>query len=324
MALAWRWMYRSVRRVWTWHRRMVLLVPLLATISHIADAATRVENVRFEQREDEVVVSYDLHGSEEIYTITLKGSSDGGRRFDIVPKTVSGDVGDKVSPGKGKQMVWEALKDVEQLSGDRFVFAVTASWESAEEVELSQVRKQQYVEWLRNFEVRGAEEVELSQIRKQIAMKQRELARTYTQKAIGPRTKNGKLQHGALTFSGCLLNGLGGLVWFGALVDPDESSFVKGMAIVELATAAGMWYSYFKERPKTFHEGWDGNVGRYWRASIAVGLAGDVISYIHDRNIKTEQQLRQEIEELKKKLDKYSLHYHPQTKAVMLSYNVRF
>ena len=104
----------------------VLLIALTARLSY---AATRVEHVRFEQQGDKVLVFYDLHGSEEAYTITLKGSSDGGKRFDIVPKTLSGDVGENVSSGTGKQIVWEALKDVEKLIGGNFVFAVTASWE---------------------------------------------------------------------------------------------------------------------------------------------------------------------------------------------------
>ena len=91
-------------------------------------AGSRVENVRFEQVGDKVVVTYDLLGPGEDYTVTLEASPDGGRSFTIFPKAVSGDVGEGVSPGRGKRIVWDVLEDMEELSGDRFVFAVTASW----------------------------------------------------------------------------------------------------------------------------------------------------------------------------------------------------
>ena len=87
--------------------------------------ATRVEKVRFEQRGEKVHIFYDLVGTSEKYMVSIKVSSDGGRSFDISPKALSGDVGEAISPGAGKEIVWDALKDVGELSGEAFVFAVT-------------------------------------------------------------------------------------------------------------------------------------------------------------------------------------------------------
>ena len=117
--------------MWTCCKMIILFIPLLAIMPCAADAGTQVENVRFEQRGNQVVVFYDLHGAEDAYTIRLKLSSDGGMHFDIIPKAISGDVGEHVAPGPGKRIVWDVSKDVKQLSGDRFVFSVTANWESS-------------------------------------------------------------------------------------------------------------------------------------------------------------------------------------------------
>ena len=64
--------------------------------------------------------------SARAYTITLELSTDDGRTYTQTPKTLLGDVGDKVRPGRRKQIVWEAMQDAKGLAGDRCVFRVTA------------------------------------------------------------------------------------------------------------------------------------------------------------------------------------------------------
>ena len=84
-----------------------------------------VSNVRFQVRDQKIYVSYDLAG-KGIYAVSLNLLRDGGEAGGEAPRTVSGDVGREVTPGKGKEIVWDALKDVEALEGNDFVFEVKA------------------------------------------------------------------------------------------------------------------------------------------------------------------------------------------------------
>jgi hypothetical protein len=75
-----------------------------------------------------VVVSYDLAstnaGSE--FSVLLEASSDGGKTYTVRPQTVKGDVGPAVRAGIGKQITWEAAKDVESLALDQYRYRVLA------------------------------------------------------------------------------------------------------------------------------------------------------------------------------------------------------
>jgi hypothetical protein len=75
-----------------------------------------------------VVVSYDLMSTDPnaVYTVALEASSDGGKTYGVQPKTVKGDVGTAVHPGTGKQITWEAARDVENLEVDRYRYRVAA------------------------------------------------------------------------------------------------------------------------------------------------------------------------------------------------------
>jgi hypothetical protein len=75
-----------------------------------------------------VVVSYDLaptNASSE-FSILLEASSDGGKTYTVRPQTVKGDVGPAVRAGIGKQITWEAAKDVESLTLDQYRYRVLA------------------------------------------------------------------------------------------------------------------------------------------------------------------------------------------------------
>ena len=48
--------------------------------------------------------------SARAYTITLELSTDDGRTYTQTPKTLLGDVGYKVRPGRRKQIAWEACR----------------------------------------------------------------------------------------------------------------------------------------------------------------------------------------------------------------------
>ena len=87
-------------------------------------ARQKVENVRVEQVGEDVYIYYDLLGDEDKYQVKVRGSSDGGQTYTLPMKSVSGDVGKGVRPGRGKRIIWKALNDAGALEGDVFVFEV--------------------------------------------------------------------------------------------------------------------------------------------------------------------------------------------------------
>jgi hypothetical protein len=87
----------------------------------------RVDNVRVERSPGEVVtISYDLisEDAKAVFQVVLLVSQDGGKTFDLKPRSVTGDVGSGIRAGATKKIVWEAGKDVENLQMDLFRFRV--------------------------------------------------------------------------------------------------------------------------------------------------------------------------------------------------------
>ena len=80
------------------------------------------QNVRFEQREEGIVhIFYDLISSDPraVFSVRVEASSDAGATFGMRPQSATGDVGNGVTPGTGKRIVWDAGKDVERVQLDR-------------------------------------------------------------------------------------------------------------------------------------------------------------------------------------------------------------
>ena len=89
-----------------------------------------VENVRFKQEIDsKVVVSYDLLGKKsQKYIIILSIFSPQSRKkVPLSNKSLSGDVGKAVSPGRGLEIVWVLRNDYpDGLEGEGFRFIIDA------------------------------------------------------------------------------------------------------------------------------------------------------------------------------------------------------
>jgi hypothetical protein len=88
-----------------------------------ADGQSRAENMNASLNGAEVTVSFDLVGpSTGPRTVRLLASLDAGTTFDFQPKSVSGDVGERVAIGTGKVIRWKAARDIERgdLSALRF------------------------------------------------------------------------------------------------------------------------------------------------------------------------------------------------------------
>jgi hypothetical protein len=90
-----------------------------------------VSNVAFQQRPDgnggtEVVITYDLSADAPQCAVSVRASGDGGATFAIVPATLSGDSGQAVAPGTGRQIVWHLSADLPGARIGNAVIRVTA------------------------------------------------------------------------------------------------------------------------------------------------------------------------------------------------------
>ena len=61
------------------------------------------------------------------YKTIMTASNNYGTTFDIKPKTVTGDIGENITAGFGKKIIWYVNKDYHQgIKGEGYAFAVNA------------------------------------------------------------------------------------------------------------------------------------------------------------------------------------------------------
>lgn len=107
---------------------LVLVILVLASTVFVHDSRAQVvSNLTFVQQGSFVRIQYDLDGEKSEYTIALSISFNGGLSFTYVPEFVTGQVGEDVSPGKRKTIVWNLSKEFpEGLQSDQIAFEVSA------------------------------------------------------------------------------------------------------------------------------------------------------------------------------------------------------
>lgn len=87
-----------------------------------------IQNVRFSQAGEKVIILYDLSeisGGTKSYSVKVFYTLDNGRTY-IPLKSVYGDAGNDINPGKDKKVIWNVLNDIDELTGE-IKFKVTAS-----------------------------------------------------------------------------------------------------------------------------------------------------------------------------------------------------
>lgn len=87
-----------------------------------------IQNVKATQHDKTIVITYDLVGlkSGQTATISLFCSEDGGNNWGTKLHFVTGDVGQNIIAGYGKQIVWQVLDERERLTGSNISFEVRA------------------------------------------------------------------------------------------------------------------------------------------------------------------------------------------------------
>jgi hypothetical protein len=93
-----------------------------------AQPSLAVQNTQILVHGGVVDISYDLIVPvAQTFAVALEISQDGGRTYDVRPRTVSGDIGPGISSGVGKKIVWEAATDTDALEFNAYRFRVKAT-----------------------------------------------------------------------------------------------------------------------------------------------------------------------------------------------------
>ncbi len=97
------------------------MVILASIVTSFAQTTAEVKNVDFSVSGDVVTISYDLISVKEgeRYTISAILATSSGKS--IKPKTVSGDIGNNISAGLKKKIIWDAKKDNVVLVEDAWI-----------------------------------------------------------------------------------------------------------------------------------------------------------------------------------------------------------
>ena len=101
---------------------------LISFLSFLTLSAQQVTNMLVTQEGDNVVITYDILSTQpgQTFNIKVECSADDGKNFDIIPKSISGDL-KSVTSGIGKRIIWDVLSEREALVGDHFIFQLVAS-----------------------------------------------------------------------------------------------------------------------------------------------------------------------------------------------------
>ncbi len=94
-----------------------IIVPFFFLILSLQMHAQQFENVALSTTDDKIIVSYDLLGNKnKTYDVKLRFRLDGDKLIHPNKRNLKGDIG-KIKPGKGKAIIWDLYKDVDELSG---------------------------------------------------------------------------------------------------------------------------------------------------------------------------------------------------------------
>jgi len=108
----------------------IWLTTITFPLVSLANIAPVVSNVQVQQQHGgaKVKISYDVVDSDSaLLTIMVLVSSDGGTTFTVPAQTCTGDIGWGMAPGRGKQIVWDAMADMPDVFEENYQALVFAS-----------------------------------------------------------------------------------------------------------------------------------------------------------------------------------------------------
>ena len=119
-------MYSNIRFIKQGH--IFSLVPVILSVLMYSYTvyADQITNVRYYHvSDDRIVIYYDLAGAGTS-DVSVEVELDGGNGSTIRPGGLSGDVGNAVSRGKYKRIVWDVHKDIDKLPDDFVINVLVA------------------------------------------------------------------------------------------------------------------------------------------------------------------------------------------------------
>jgi hypothetical protein len=108
----------------------ILIIPLLtstAVAQQVKESEARVENARWSVQGNDIVIVFDLNApADRTYKISIVLRREGDKSFAVVPKTVTGAVGEGKYAGQ-REVRWAFRKDIPAgLAGNDFWFEISA------------------------------------------------------------------------------------------------------------------------------------------------------------------------------------------------------
>ena len=109
--------------------------------------AQKIENIQAIQDGKQILITYDIIGAKEWqkFEVSMYYSSD-AYNWKLVNMGISGDIGNEIAGGTGKQITWDVLKQVERLVGSNYMFKVKA-------IVTGDISKQNYTETTSNLNI---------------------------------------------------------------------------------------------------------------------------------------------------------------------------
>jgi uncharacterized protein (TIGR02145 family) len=95
------------------HSKVLIFIFVLFSITLNAQ---KVSNVHFEQIDKKIHIYYDLEGTD-FYNVNVYCSEDDGKTWNNSLENISGAI-ENQKPGPNKLIIWDVLKEREQLKGD--------------------------------------------------------------------------------------------------------------------------------------------------------------------------------------------------------------
>jgi hypothetical protein len=96
-------------------RLFLIVVFLKLVLTNESSAVTNqpnVNNIRFEQVNDRIIITYDLSGiPEQRYDVTLMLQKKNDPAFHFVPKSISGKIGNELVCGENLQAEWKYAEE---------------------------------------------------------------------------------------------------------------------------------------------------------------------------------------------------------------------
>lgn len=124
------------------HLYLWILLTILLSL-HANSYTQRIENVHPEIAGEKIHIYYNLTGITADQSVIVKVfmSTDGGKTYGEPLKSVIGDVGVVVGPGKDKCIIWDVFEDVDELVSVNVKFKIKADLLQSEQYRQSIERK---------------------------------------------------------------------------------------------------------------------------------------------------------------------------------------